>query len=162
MPSRPEAAPTPVLGTLDHARRQRIAFDITANGVKMLVFLDGETFETSLIQVSATDRVVRYMPAHGMGMRQPTEVCRKLSFLSRPHNEVPMVSHHAPGEQPRRVPLLCFDHDFLERLVVLFLAKQRQTGHRPIENVVNQSTRRYSCSSWHGGTLPQVALSCQY
>jgi hypothetical protein len=85
--------------------------------------------ETPLVQVPPTDRVVRHVPTHGVGVRQGAKVGRDLAFLSRPHDEVPVIPHHTPGQQPRRTPRLRLGHDSLDPLVVLLLAKQRQSRH---------------------------------
>lgn len=61
----------PGLGTLDHARRQRVPLHVTTNAEQLLVLLHGETLETPLIYLAPTDRVVRHVLTHRVGVRQP-------------------------------------------------------------------------------------------
>jgi hypothetical protein len=55
----PEAAPAPILGSLDKPRTLSIAFDVAAHGQKMGVVLYDERLETPLIEMPAPRRVVR-------------------------------------------------------------------------------------------------------
>jgi hypothetical protein len=48
----PQTRPPPVFGSLHEVGAQRIAFDIAADGVAMLITLDGKSFETALVDMT--------------------------------------------------------------------------------------------------------------
>jgi hypothetical protein len=46
-------------------------------------------------------------------------------------------SSQTPSQYPQGMSLPSFEYDLLKRFVICFFAKQRQPGHRPIQDVVN-------------------------
>jgi hypothetical protein len=54
---------------------------------QMVVALYRETFEPALIEVPVPDRPVRNSPAHGVRVREPTEIVRQLTVLLRPRDK---------------------------------------------------------------------------
>ena len=77
-------------------------------------FCDREALEPPLVQMPAAHRAVRHVPAHRVRVGQPAHEGGQLAVLPRPDHEVPVVPHQAPGQEPRRMPLLGLDHDPLE------------------------------------------------
>ena len=102
----PEAAPGPVLGPFDQAGRQGVALDVAADLQEVLVALDREALEAALVEVAEADGVVGDAPAHGVGVGEPAEEGGELRRLGRPDDEVPVVAHHAPGQDTDGVTLV--------------------------------------------------------
>lgn len=95
------------------------------------------------------------MPALRMSQREPPRESRQLAALTRPHHQMPMVGHHAIGQQAGLGPLDGPLENSLEGLVVIFILEDRHPGIRAIEHVVNESTFVRSIWSAHPRTLPK-------
>jgi hypothetical protein len=57
-----QAAPTPVLGAGDEAGLEGVALDVAASDEEVVVILDGEGLEASLVEVAGTGRVAVGVP----------------------------------------------------------------------------------------------------
>ena len=109
--------------------------------------------------MAASNRAVGDVPSHGVRVCQPSHERRHLAFLARVEEEVPVIAHHAPAENPNRMQGMGLDHDSLEGLEVCLLAKQRKSGNRTVQHVINQAARGYPCSSWHEPTIAETSQS---
>jgi hypothetical protein len=78
----PEARPTPLLSARDEAGAHGIAFDIAQQYVKILIRLNRERLESTLIEVASARRVSMGVPALGASDCQPAHELRHPSRLS--------------------------------------------------------------------------------
>jgi hypothetical protein len=74
----------------------------------------------------------------------------EITVLARPKQEMPMVWHHAPGEDAHRYAFLHFSEDALERRVVPVVFKDPPFSIGSIKDVVYEPSRRGSQRPWHG------------
>ena len=64
----------------------------------MLVFFDREGFESSLVVMPRTLRMVVGMPTHRMRVGHPPKEFGNLSVSFGVHNKMPVIGHHATTE----------------------------------------------------------------
>jgi hypothetical protein len=64
----------------------------------MVVFLDRERLEATLVEWPGASTVVVGVPTHGMRQRQPVQKVGQFTVLARPEDEVKMVGHQAVGQ----------------------------------------------------------------
>src|SRR5277367_1271365 len=110
----------------------------------MFLALDRKAFEAALIEVAIADRAVRHAPAHGVGVRQPAEEIGHLGVGRRPHDEMPVVAHHAPGKNWERDAFVGLDHYPFKSGEVRVPAKHGHAARRPVEDVVDVAFWSYS------------------
>ena len=74
---------------------------------------------------------------------------------------VPVALHHAPDQNPDRMPSARLDHNPLEGFEVGLLANRRQARHRPVQNGLRQAAGGCACVPWYGRILsePQWAVN---
>ena len=119
----------------------------------MIVILDGKSLESALVEMAGSRRMVMRVPAHRVRVRDATQKRGQLAVLHRPQHEMPMIGHHAIGQNFHGELLVRFADHPLERLVVRVLLKQRQAGDGAIQRVVDQSLRSMTSDPRHGGNL---------
>ena len=115
--------------TSPHARPggpQRVAFDVTTDGEKVIVVLDRKTLEPALINVAFARAVMMGVISHRVGRGDPAHEAAHLAALIGPQHQVPVVRHQLIGEQVDVVSFESFAEDPLERFVVG--AKETGTG----------------------------------
>ena len=105
----PETRPAPLCGALHQIRSQGVPLHVPQDRQQMLVLFDRKRLETPLIERTGPRRAMRRVPPLRVRHREPTHELRKLAIASRPKHQVPMVRHHAPGQNPHRQSLLCLD-----------------------------------------------------
>ncbi len=150
-----QTRPRPPFGAPHQLSAQGVAFDVSANGEKVLVFLNGEGLEAALVERPGTAAVVVRMPTHGMGQGQPVEEIREFAVLMRPENEVEVVGHEAVGQQAHRHLVLGLAQDTLEGGVVAVFVENGGTSHGAVEDVVDIAASSSTWPSWHAHTLQQ-------
>ena len=98
-PIRRKPSPGPLLGLLDQARAEGVAFDVSHHRRQMFVAGDWKRLESSLIDVAHACGAVMGAPALRMGDGEPAEELRDLLMFAafRPDNEAPMVAHRHIG-----------------------------------------------------------------
>ncbi len=146
----PEAGPPPVLGPLDQVGPQGIPLDIAADGQEVLVALHGERLETPLVKMVGPRVMIVCVPAHGVRVREPADEGGQLAVGPRPQHHVPMIGHQAVGQQTDRAALPGLGHHGFECFIVPRFLEQRQTGYRPIQDVVDQAAGSNTGLSRHG------------
>jgi len=134
-----EAAPSPVLGPFHQARPQRVALDVTADGVKMLVALHRERLEPSLVQVPRAGGMMVGVPAPGVGHGQPPHEPGEIAVAVGPDHQMEMVGHRAVGEQPHVVPRHSLGRNPLERREIAVVVEDRQTRVGPVQHMINEA-----------------------
>ena len=77
------------------------------------------------------------VPALRVGQRKPANEARQLAVAPGPDDQVPMIGHHAVGQQPRLRPLDGLEQDFLERLLVGRLLKDREPAVGPVQDMID-------------------------
>jgi len=82
------------------------------------------------------------VPALGMRQRHPADERRKVTVLSGPKHEMPVVWQHAIGQKTHLHSANGLVKDSLERFVVLWRAEDLHPGIRPIQHVVHQPAGR--------------------
>jgi len=115
----------------------------------MLVALDGEGLEASLVEMAGAGGMIVGVPAHGVGVGEPADEGGQLAVGPRPEHHVPVIGHEAVGQQADRTALAGLGQHAFEGREVLGLLEQRQPGHRPIEDVINQTAGSNTGLSWH-------------
>ena len=60
-----------MLGALNQVGTQRMAFDVAADRLPVLVRCDGKGLEPTLVEMAGAGRVLVRVPAHAMGVREP-------------------------------------------------------------------------------------------
>ena len=90
----------------------------------MLVFLDGERFEASLVEMPSSLRMEKGVPTHRMGVREPTEKAGKLLIRFGTDDEVPVIGHDAIRQDWQRFTLKCLIQHSLKRFVVFRLLEE--------------------------------------
>ena len=78
------------------------------------------------------------VPALGVRQRQPADERRKVAVLARPKHQMPVVRHHAIGQQTHLHSPHGLDEDSLERFVILRLVEYPHPGVRPVEHMVRE------------------------
>lgn len=136
------AAPTPVLGSADRTCVQGVAFDVAADREKVPIVLDGERFESSLVEVAAASRVSMGVPALRMGQGQPARIAREIAILSGPKHLVPMVRHYLKSQEPHVIAVNRFLDNPLEGLVVVVVFEDRHSCVSAVQDVVDHPLRR--------------------
>ncbi len=147
--SPPQAPPSPLFGAVHEVCAQGISFHVTADGQEVGIGPDGEGLKTSLVEVACPDGPVVNVPTHGVGVRQPSHERGQLPILSWVEDQVPMIGHHAVRKDANRVTPMGFNQNTFEGLKVLTFLEKGQSGHRPVEDVVDQAAWCYACLSWH-------------
>lgn len=66
-----QATPSPIFGIRAELRRKGVSFDVTADCQKMLVVLDRKRFETPLVHMPLSGRVVMSVITLSVGEREP-------------------------------------------------------------------------------------------
>ena len=66
--------------------RERVALDVSANGEKVVVLLDHEGLEASLVEVTAAGIVMMGVPTLGVRQRQPVHEAREQAVLLGPEH----------------------------------------------------------------------------
>lgn len=107
-----------------------MAFHVPQYGQQMIIRLDRERLESSLVEVTGALGVIVRVPAHRVGVRQPSEEVRQLGIGFRPDDEMPVIGHHGTGEDGQVSPGDRFGEDPFEGLVVVGLLEQRQPPGR--------------------------------
>ncbi len=118
-------------------------------GQQMVVTLHREALESSLIERPVTHSTMRDAPAHRVRVRKPSKEVRQLTVLLRPDDKVPMVGQDTISQDTDSVPLVCLDHDALERLKVILLSEHAHLPGRSVQDVIDQPAWCYSRCSGH-------------
>ena len=115
----------------------------------MLVTLNREALEASLIEMPVSHGPVRHAPAHSVRVRQPPEKVRQLTVMLRPDTKVPMVRQYTLRQDADGLPLVCLNHDALVRLEIDVLAKLMYPPARSVQDVISEPSRCYPRCFWH-------------
>ncbi len=138
---------------MDQTCTKGISFDVTADGVEVIVLLDREAFETSLVEMPLAGSVVMGVVSHGVSAGHPAKEATHLAVFLRAQHEVPVIRHQLIGQQLRFVLVQPFVEDSLEGLVVFFLVEDSRAGVSPVEGMIEGTSfigTRRSCHE----TLP--------
>ena len=149
-----ETTPTPVFRSLHQIGSQSIAFDIPAQGQKVIIIMHGKRLEASLIKISRAGRFAMSVPSLRLSQRQPADKPRQIIIFLRPHDQMPVISHQAIGQQPCSRPSHRFLKHGFECDEIFILRKDRAPRVRTVQNMINPTT--WSCSFWssHHTTIP--------
>jgi hypothetical protein len=120
---------------------QGVALDVATDGVEVVVGLDGEGFETTLVNVARTRGVIVSVPAHAMRVRQPAAERRQFASALGPQDEMPVIGHEGVRQDPHGQEIQGVADDALKGGVIRRLLEQRQAGHRAVEHMVNVAIR---------------------
>ena len=145
-----QAAPWPVFGSLDQVCPQGVPLDVATGREQVLVALHRERLETALVDVPAAPAVAVRVPALRVGQRQPADKPREFAVPARPDDQMPVVGHHAIGQQPCPLALDSLLQNPLKGLVVTVVLEDGHAGVGTIEDVIDQSAVICSFRSSHG------------
>jgi len=151
-----QTRPRPLFRPRHQLGAQRVAFDVATDGDQMIVLLNRESFEATLVQRSGAAAVVVGVPTHGMCQGQPMQEVRQVTVLVGPEDQMEMVGHEAEGQQTHgQLVLGLAQHAFKGGIVAIFM-KNRGASHGAVEDVVDVAASGSTWSSWHGPTLRQT------
>ncbi len=151
-----ETAPTPVFRTFHQLCPQSIAFHIPAHRQKVVIALDRKRLESPLIQMARTSRFAMSVPALCMSQCQPADKARQLIIFLRPHHQVPVIFHQTIRQQSSPRASHRFREHRLKRNEILILRKDRHPRIRPVQHMINPTTRSCSFRSSHAENLPKL------
>ena len=134
-----QTAPTPLVGTLHQPCSQGIAFHVAADSVEVLVILNRERLEPSLVHMPRTGGSLMSVPTLGMGKRQPAGEPREVFVFSGPDHKVPVVSHQTIAQQSHVELSDGFDKRSFERFKVFVFVEDRHPSVGSVENMVDQT-----------------------
>ena len=80
----PEAAPSPIFGSLDHVGAHRVAFDVSRDLEEVFVVLNGEGFVGALVDVPAAGGVSVLVVAADVRDGEALHVSAQVSGFTRP------------------------------------------------------------------------------
>src|SRR5450432_17948 len=152
----PEAGPGPLLGVPDHFGGQGIAFDVSAEGQEVIVLLDGEAFESALIEMAITDGVMRHPPAHGVSVGEPAEEVGDLVIVRGVDDEMPVAGQDAVGENADWMALVGLEDDALEGLEIVVVAEEFHATDRAVEDVIDQAAGGAARLTGHGRSVSRI------
>jgi hypothetical protein len=145
----PRAAVSPLLGPRAEICPQGVSFYIADHRKEVTILLNRKRFEPPLIKMPGSHGLVTRVPTHGVRVGQPPKKARYLIIVNGPHHKVPVVRHHAVGENRKRFAQQGFSQHFRERFVVARALEQWESGNRAVEHVVAGSRRTETWSARH-------------
>ena len=119
----------------------------------MLVVLDRERLETALVDVAHPGGIAMHVQSLRVRERQPPDEPGQVAVGPGPEHQMPVVRHHAVGEQPHPHAGQRLGQDALEGLVVRVSPEDPRAAVRPIQDVVNQPARTLAQCSAHATIL---------
>jgi hypothetical protein len=115
----------------------------------VLVILNGEGLEATLVKMTGADCAAMGMPACGVCQCQPAREFGEFAVGARPEYEMPVVGHQAIREQARAGPLTRGMQEILEGLVVTIGLENGHARVGAIEDVVDEAADGSAEWSWH-------------
>jgi hypothetical protein len=153
MQALPQAAPAPVFGPLRKAGRKGVSFDIATHAMQMPIVLHRKRFETPLIEMSTPNGLFTEVVSLRVGQSEPSDESRQVSILPWPQDKMPVIRHDAVAQNPHVNNRLRLGKHPLEGLVIAMRRENSGLAVRPIQHVINDSSKRFSQRSSHGYTL---------
>jgi len=147
-----EAAPGPLLGGLYEIGAQRVAFDVAADGQKVIMLLDGKAFEAALIERAGAGGAVVGVVALGVGGGEQAHKVTELSIVIGIEDKVPVVGHEAIGNDADGDELVCALDDALHGEVVGVFAEDAGAANGAVEDVIDEAGGGKSQAAGHAGT----------
>lgn len=89
----------------------------------MVIDFDGDSFETALVKMSRALGMFVRMPAHHVGVGQPSEECRQTGIVDGANDELPMIWQPAICQDRQEKQFIRLGKDTLEPFIVLGLFK---------------------------------------
>jgi hypothetical protein len=106
-----------------------------------------------VVEVALAARAVPAVPDLGVALGQPADEAAELAVRPRPQDQVPVVGHHAPGEQPHAGACALLTDEFGEAAVVGLVLEQRRAGVGAVEDGVDEAADIGAGCAWHGGRV---------
>jgi hypothetical protein len=130
-----DAAPRPVLCSMDEAGLQRIALDIPADAYENGGLVDWRRFEAPLIDGPVAACMAALMQPHRMGSRDPMHQSRKVVRARLRQHEVPVIRQDAVAQELGRMALEAVAQNGKESAIITRRAEKRLLSHRSIQHV---------------------------
>ncbi len=136
-----QTAESPVFGLLTQFRGVSVSLDVSCDGKEVLVALDGERFEPTLVHMPHSGRVVVGVVSLGvisLSVSQPEVMTETPHFTVLPwaNQKVIVIWHQAVREKFYLESLQSLIEDFSKGFVVRILFKNGGTEVRPVEHVI--------------------------
>lgn len=144
-----QTRPSPLFRSSAQIGSQSIAFDVPTDRQKMVVFLNGERFESPLVKVPRSRRSVMRVPALSVSQGQPAHEPRQIPVLARPQHQMPVIGHQAVRKHPHVASLASFPQHILKRRIIFRLMKHRRTSIRPVQRMKHHAAIICSFGSSH-------------
>ena len=106
----------------------------------MVVILNWETAETTLVEVPCPVALIVLMVATHVGRAEPAQVSGQLPVLSGPQYHVPVRMHQAEAQEADRLCFVGLPHHLDEGLKIGDLGEELQSSGTPVEHVVDHPT----------------------
>ena len=152
----PRATVPPILCSFPKVGTDGIPFDRPENRREMVVLLDGKRLKSTLVKMPGPFSVIVSMPAHDMGVCQPSKELRELLVIRWPNDEMPVIEHQTRAQKRHRKPAVSSDEHQFKRLIVLKFFQQRRPYHGSIKHMEASSARTYTRATRHVDRLPTI------
>ena len=119
-----QAAPRPILRALHQPLGERMTLDVPADTQEPIRSADHLHRETGRIYRRATQALPAPLPPGGMGSCYPFDEPRESRRTRSTHDEMPVIVHHAVGEQWKWMTFECLPHNLQEVPIILRSQKQ--------------------------------------
>ena len=103
----------------------------------MIVLLNRKRLESPLVNVPGAGGMTMGVPALRVGEGKPADEPRQVAVLAGPDDQMPMVGHHAMGEQAHARSLDRLLKDAFERFEVGVLVKERHAAAGSVESMID-------------------------
>ena len=144
------AAPRPALGPIDQSCPNRVPLHVSTDGQEMLIGLDGERRESSLVEVPGADGVAVEVLAPHVRRREAVHEGLQITVALRPEDEVPVAGHHAVGEDAHRDPFERASDNPFECVVVAGVLEDPGALVGAVEDVEDHVPGSDACCARHG------------
>src|SRR5439155_2914852 len=100
----------------------------------------------SLVQMPRARRAAVSVPPLRMRESKPADKTREFALALRPDDQMPVIRHHAIGQQARFGPLNGLQQDLFKGFKVRSILKDRQPGVGPVKHMIDVAP--LSSSAW--------------
>jgi len=122
---------------------------MAAKRQEMAVILNRKTFESPLINMALSARVLMGMQSHRVSQSNPAQKVAHSAILAWFEYQMPMIGQQLVSQDLTGIALQSLVQDAFKGVVVLGLMKDRCTGISTIQSTVNAARLIYSFVSTH-------------
>ena len=146
-----QRAVRPVGGGRDQAGAHGVALDVAADGDQMRVVLDQEALVAALVEMALAEGAVAAVAGLGVALGQAADEAGEVAVGVGPQDEMPVVGHQAPGEQPHAGARTLLGQELGEGAVVDLVVEQGCARVGAVQHVVDEAADVGAGGAGHGG-----------